>query len=46
MKVSGGLLLASIELNRSGSVPLYRQLYLQIRQQILSGRLQGACACP
>ncbi|WP_372874852.1 PLP-dependent aminotransferase family protein [Pseudomonas sp.] len=46
MKSPGGMLLASVELNRTGSVPLYRQLYLQIRQQILAGRLHGGMRLP
>lgn len=46
MKSPGGMLLASIELDRTSAVPLYRQLYLQIRQQILSGRLHGGMRLP
>nr|WP_218583899.1 PLP-dependent aminotransferase family protein [Pseudomonas akapageensis] len=46
VKLSGGRLLTGIELDRTGSVPLYRQLYLQIRQQILAGRLPGGTRLP
>jgi GntR family transcriptional regulator/MocR family aminotransferase len=46
MKSPGGMLLASIELDRTSSAPLYRQLYLQIRQQILAGRLHGGMRLP
>ncbi|MND64073.1 HTH-type transcriptional regulatory protein GabR [compost metagenome] len=46
MKFSGGRLLTGIELDRASSVPLYRQLYLQIRQQILAGRLPGGTRLP
>ena len=46
MKSPGGILLTGIELSRDSSVPLYRQLYLQIRQQILAGRLPGGTRLP
>ena len=46
MKFPAGLLLSGIELDRASSIPLYRQLYLQIRKQILSGRLQGGVRLP
>ncbi|MNF40425.1 HTH-type transcriptional regulatory protein GabR [compost metagenome] len=46
MKSSAGLLLSGIELDRASSIPLYRQLYLQIRKQILSGRIQGGVRLP
>lgn len=45
MKSPAGLLLSAIELDRANAIPLYRQLYLQIRKQILNGRIQGGCAC-
>ncbi len=46
MKSPAGLLLSAIELDRASSIPLYRQLYLQIRKQILGGKkCKGACAC-
>lgn len=46
MKSAAGLLLSAIELNRTSAIPLYRQLYLQIRKQILNGRLQGGVRLP
>lgn len=46
MKSPAGLLFAGIELDRDSSTPLYRQLYLQIRKQILTGRLQGGIRLP
>jgi GntR family transcriptional regulator/MocR family aminotransferase len=46
MKSPAGLLLSGIELDRANSIPLYRQLYLQIRKQILSGRIQGGVRLP
>ncbi|WP_442114075.1 MocR-like pyridoxine biosynthesis transcription factor PdxR [Pseudomonas sp. NUPR-001] len=46
MKSPAGLLLAAIELDRDSATPLYRQLYLQIRKQILTGRLQGGIRLP
>lgn len=46
MKSPAGLLLSGIELDRASAMPLYRQLYLQIRKQILSGRLQGGVRLP
>ena len=46
MKQSGGLLLADIVLDRTSSVPLYRQLHLQIRQQVLDGRLPAGTRLP
>ena len=46
MKSSAGLLLSGIELDRASSIPLYRQLYLQIRKQILGGRIQGGVRLP
>ena len=46
MKSPAGLLLSGIELDRASSIPLYRQLYLQIRKQILSGRIQGGVRLP
>jgi GntR family transcriptional regulator/MocR family aminotransferase len=46
MKSSAGLLLSGIELDRASPIPLYRQLYLQIRKQILSGRIQGGVRLP
>lgn len=46
MKSPGGMLLTAIELDRSSPVPLYRQLYLQVRKQILSGRLPGGTRLP
>ncbi|GLZ88570.1 transcriptional regulator [Metapseudomonas resinovorans] len=46
MKTPGGMLLTGIELDRSSPVPLYRQLYLQVRKQILSGRLPGGTRLP
>ncbi|WP_434665695.1 PLP-dependent aminotransferase family protein [Paraburkholderia sp. A3BS-1L] len=46
MKVSGGVLLADIALDRTSDVPLHRQLYLQIRRQVLSGRLTGGTRLP
>lgn len=46
MKSSAGLLLSSIELDRASAIPLYRQLYLQIRKQILGGRIQGGVRLP
>lgn len=46
MKTPGGMLLSGIELDRSSAVPLYRQLYLQVRKQILSGRLPGGTRLP
>lgn len=46
MKPHGGMLLTGIELDPSSSIPLYRQLYLQIRQQILTGRLPGGTRLP
>ena len=46
MKSSAGLLLSGIELDPASAIPLYRQLYLQIRKQILSGRIQGGVRLP
>ena len=46
MKQSGGLLLADIVLDRTSGVPLYRQLHLQIRQQVLDGRLAAGTRLP
>ncbi|BAU75769.1 MocR-like pyridoxine biosynthesis transcription factor PdxR [Metapseudomonas furukawaii] len=46
MKTPGGMLLTGIELDRASPVPLYRQLYLQVRKQILSGRLPGGTRLP
>ena len=46
MKSPGGRLLTGLTLDRTSSTPLYRQLYLQIRQQILAGRLQGGTRLP
>jgi GntR family transcriptional regulator/MocR family aminotransferase len=46
VKVSGGVLLADIALDRASDVPLHRQLYLQIRRQILGGRLTGGTRLP
>lgn len=46
MKSPAGLLLSGIELDRTSSIPLYRQLYLQIRKQILTGRMQGGIRLP
>ena len=46
MKSPGGRLLTGLTLDRTSSTPLYRQLYLQIRQQILAGRLQGGTRMP
>ncbi|WP_449429912.1 MocR-like pyridoxine biosynthesis transcription factor PdxR [Pseudomonas putida] len=46
MKSPGGMLLTGIALDRASSIPLYRQLYLQIRQQILAGRLPGGTRLP
>ena len=46
MKSPAGLLLSAIELDRDSAVPLYRQLYLQIRKQILGGKLQGGVRLP
>lgn len=46
MKSPAGLLLSGIELDRESTTPLYRQLYLQIRKQILTGRLQGGIRLP
>ncbi|MGY2342200.1 MocR-like pyridoxine biosynthesis transcription factor PdxR [Pseudomonas sp. SDO5532_S415] len=46
MKSPAGLLLSGIELDRSSSIPLYRQLYLQIRKQILGGKLQAGVRLP
>ncbi|MBF8755445.1 PLP-dependent aminotransferase family protein [Pseudomonas guariconensis] len=46
MKTPGGVLLSGVELDRGSSVPLYRQLYLQLRKQILSGRLPGGTRLP
>lgn len=46
MKSPAGLLLSGIELDRDSATPLYRQLYLQIRKQILTGRLQGGIRLP
>jgi len=46
MKTPGGMLLTGIELDRSSPIPLYRQLYLQVRKQILSGRLPGGTRLP
>ena len=46
MKSPAGLLLSAIELDRASAIPLYRQLYLQIRKQILSGKMQGGVRLP
>lgn len=46
MKTPGGILLAGLELDRTSAVPLYRQLYLQLRKQILGGRLAGGTRLP
>ncbi|MNZ35948.1 HTH-type transcriptional regulatory protein GabR [compost metagenome] len=46
MKTPGGILLAGLELDRDSAVPMYRQLYLQLRKQILSGRLPGGTRLP
>lgn len=46
MKSAAGLLFSGIELDRDSATPLYRQLYLQIRKQILTGRLQGGIRLP
>ena len=46
MKSPGGRRLTGLTLDRTSSTPLYRQLYLQIRQQILAGRLQGGTRLP
>ncbi|MFP3405029.1 HTH-type transcriptional regulatory protein GabR [compost metagenome] len=46
MKTAAGLLLSAIELDRASTLPLYRQLYLQIRKQILNGRMQGGVRLP
>ncbi|MBH1966764.1 MAG: PLP-dependent aminotransferase family protein [Pseudomonadales bacterium] len=46
MKSPAGLLLSAIELDRASAIPLYRQLYLQIRKQILNGRIQGGVRLP
>ncbi|UVL26943.1 MocR-like pyridoxine biosynthesis transcription factor PdxR [Pseudomonas donghuensis] len=46
MKSPAGLLFSGIELDRDSATPLYRQLYLQIRKQILTGRLQGGIRLP
>lgn len=46
MKSPSGLLLSGIVLDRASSIPLYRQLYLQVRKQILSGRIQGGVRLP
>ena len=46
MKTPGGALLSGVELDRTSPVPLYRQLYLQVRKQILSGRLAGGSRLP
>lgn len=46
MKSPAGLLFAGIDLDRDSAIPLYRQLYLQIRKQILTGRLQGGIRLP
>ena len=46
MKSPSGLLLSGIVLDRASSIALYRQLYLQIRKQILSGRIQGGVRLP
>ncbi|MDI3396456.1 PLP-dependent aminotransferase family protein [Pseudomonas sp. V98_8] len=46
MKSPAGLLLSAIELDRASAIPLYRQLYLQIRKQILGGRIQGGVRLP
>ncbi|MDD1977517.1 MULTISPECIES: MocR-like pyridoxine biosynthesis transcription factor PdxR [Pseudomonas] len=46
MKSPAGLLFSGIELDRDSTTPLYRQLYLQIRKQILTGRLKGGIRLP
>lgn len=46
MKSAGGALLTAIALERGGPVPLYRQFYLRVRQQILSGHLPGGARLP
>lgn len=46
MKSPGGILLTGINLDRSSSVPLYRQFYLQLRKQILGGHLPGGTRLP
>lgn len=46
MKSPGGRLLTGIALDRASPTPLYRQLYLQIRQQILAGHLPGGTRLP
>ncbi|NUT78976.1 PLP-dependent aminotransferase family protein [Pseudomonas sp. C1C7] len=46
MKSPAGLLLSAIDIDRASPIPLYRQLYLQIRKQVLGGRIQGGVRLP
>ncbi|OFI38815.1 hypothetical protein BIU82_17280 [Arthrobacter sp. SW1] len=46
MKSAGGRLLAGLELDRAASQPLHRQLYGQLRMQILTGALPSGTRLP
>ncbi|MGO4588528.1 MocR-like pyridoxine biosynthesis transcription factor PdxR [Paenarthrobacter sp. 2TAF44] len=46
MKSAGGRLLAGLALERSGNQPLHRQLYSQLRTQILAGSLPNGTRLP
>ena len=46
MKSAGGRLLAGLELDRAAAQPLHRQLYAQLRSQILAGTLPSGTRLP
>ncbi|MFB9884850.1 MocR-like pyridoxine biosynthesis transcription factor PdxR [Balneatrix alpica] len=46
MRRAGGVMLSQLALDREQSTPLYRQLYLQLRQLILNGVLPPGCRLP
>ncbi|NYD79464.1 MocR-like pyridoxine biosynthesis transcription factor PdxR [Arthrobacter cupressi] len=46
MKSAGGRLLAALELDRDAAHPLHRQLYAQLRTQILTGALPSGTRLP
>ncbi|MCA0294875.1 MAG: PLP-dependent aminotransferase family protein [Actinobacteria bacterium] len=46
MKTTGGRLLAGIVVDRDSEMPIYRQLYLQVRGLILDGTLRSGTRLP
>lgn len=46
MKGSGGRLLGDFALDRASDVPLHRQIYVQIRTNVLNGLLPGGARLP